>query len=43
VVETKPMRRLGGGLVTFKVELLNQDDKVVQRGKWGVLVMSQPA
>ena len=38
VVATKPMRRLGGGLVTFKVQILNQDDKVVQRGTWGVLV-----
>lgn len=41
VAETKPMRRLGGGLVTMKVEILNQDDKVVQRGTWGVLVKSQ--
>ncbi len=41
VVETKPMRRLGGGLVNLKVEILNQDDKVVQRGTWGVLVKSQ--
>jgi acyl dehydratase len=41
VVATKPMRRLGGGLVTLKVEILNQDDKVVQRGTWGVLVKSR--
>ncbi len=41
VVDTKPMRRLGGGLVTLKVEILNQDDKVVQRGTWGVLVKSR--
>jgi acyl dehydratase len=41
VTETKPMRRLGGGLVNLKVEILNQDDKVVQRGTWGVLVKSQ--
>ncbi len=38
VSETKPMPRLGGGLVTLKVQILNQDDKVVQRGNWGVLV-----
>ena len=38
---TKPMGRLGGGLVTFKVQILNQDDQVVQRGTWGVLVKSQ--
>jgi acyl dehydratase len=41
VTDTKPMRRLGGGLVTMKVEILNQGDKVVQRGTWGVLVKSQ--
>ncbi len=41
VVDTKPMRRLGGGLVSLKVEILNQDDKVVQRGTWGVLVKSR--
>lgn len=43
VDETKPMRRLGGGQVTFKVKLLNQDDKVVQRGTWRVLVKSREA
>ena len=41
VTETKPIRRLGGGLVNVKVEILNQDDKVVQRGMWGVLVKGQ--
>jgi 3-hydroxybutyryl-CoA dehydratase len=41
VVETKAMPRLGGGLVTLKVQVLNQNDKVVQRGTWGVLVRSQ--
>lgn len=42
VSETKAMRRLGGGLVTFKVEVLNQGDEVVQRGTWTLLVKSQP-
>jgi 3-hydroxybutyryl-CoA dehydratase len=41
VIETKPMPRLGGGLVTLRVQILNQDDKVVQRGNWGVLVKSR--
>ena len=41
VSDTKPMRRLGGGLVTFQVEVLNQDDKVVQHGAWSLLVKSQ--
>lgn len=38
VAETKPMARLGGGLVSLKVEVVNQDDRVVQRGTWSVLV-----
>jgi acyl dehydratase len=41
VTELKPMRRLGGGLVRTKVEILNQEDKIVQRGTWGVLVKSR--
>jgi 3-hydroxybutyryl-CoA dehydratase len=41
VVGLKAMPRLGGGSVTFKAEILNQDDKVIQRGKWTVLVMSR--
>jgi 3-hydroxybutyryl-CoA dehydratase len=40
VSQTKPMSRLGGGLVTFKVEILNQDDQIVQRGTWTLLVKS---
>jgi 3-hydroxybutyryl-CoA dehydratase len=41
VTDTKAMRRLGGGQVNFKVEILNQDGKVVQRGMWGLLVKSR--
>ena len=41
VTGTKAMRRIAGGLVTLKVEILNQDDKVVQRGSWGVLVIGR--
>ena len=41
VTETKAMARLGGGLVRLKIEILNQDDKVVQRGTWGVLVQGR--
>ncbi len=37
------MPRLGGGLVTFKVDVLNQKDEVVQRGTWEMLVKAQPA
>ena len=43
VEATKPMRRLDGGLVTLKMEVLNQRDEVVNRGTWEVLVRSAPA
>src|SRR4051812_23587740 len=38
IEETKAMGRLGGGLVNFKVEVLNQKDEVCQRGNWEMLV-----
>lgn len=41
VVETRPVRRLGGGQVTFRVQLLNQDGKVVQHGTWGLLMIGR--
>lgn len=43
VNETKAVRRIGGGLVTFGAEVLNQEDKVVQHGTWTVLIKSQSA
>lgn len=43
VEETKVATRLGGGFVTLKVQILNQEDKVVQRGSWTVLVKSRTA
>ncbi len=43
VTELKEMRRLGGGSVALDVQLLNQEDKVVARGQWVVLVASKPA
>jgi 3-hydroxybutyryl-CoA dehydratase len=41
VSELKPMPRLGGGYVTFKVQILNQEDKAVQRGEWVMLIKNQ--
>ncbi len=38
IVETKPVPRLGGGMVSFEIELLNQNEKVAQRGVWRMLV-----
>ncbi len=37
VAEKKEMRRLGGGLVTFGMEVVNQNGEVVQRGTWEIL------
>ena len=41
VTEKKAFRRLGGGNVVFKVAVMNQDGKAVQRGNWTMLVKSQ--
>ncbi len=43
IIDLKLMRRLGGGKVVLNVKVLNQDDKVVQRGEWTVLVRSREA
>ena len=41
VTETKPMARLGGGVVAMKARVLNQRDELVQRGEWVMLVQSK--
>ena len=43
VREKKPMRRMGGGVVTFKMEMLNQKDEICQRGSWEILCKNRPA
>ena len=42
VLETKAIARLGGGAVTISLDVRNQDGKSTQKGKWSVLMMSQP-
>lgn len=42
VAETKAMPRIGGGMVVIAVEVVNQHQEVVMRGRWTVLVQSQP-
>jgi hypothetical protein len=37
------MRRLGGGNVTFKVEVIKQDGEVCQRGTWDIVCKSRDA
>jgi len=43
VLDTKPLPRLGGGMITIQVDMLNQRDELVMKGKWSVLVASKPA
>lgn len=42
ISETKALPRLGGGSINAKVSVLNQDDRVVQRGNMVLLVRSKP-
>jgi 3-hydroxybutyryl-CoA dehydratase len=42
VTELKAMTRLGIGKVSFKVDVRNQKDEVVQRGAWHLLVKQRP-
>lgn len=41
VEDKKDMRRAGGGLVFFKMEVINQKDEVCQRGIWEILCKMQ--
>ncbi len=41
VAEIRPVPRLCAGMVTLRVEVINQDGKTVQQGLWRALVMSQ--
>jgi acyl dehydratase len=42
VAELKEARRLGGGMVTFEVKVFNQQQNIVQKGAWTILIASQP-
>lgn len=42
VTAVKAMPRLGGGNVSLKASVINQEDKVVNRGNWFVLAKSRP-
>lgn len=43
VLETKAMRRIGGGSVVIALDVINQEGKTVMKGNWTVLVMSRSA
>lgn len=42
VAEKKDAARLGGGLVTLEMRIVNQEGKVVQKGTLELLMMSKP-
>jgi acyl dehydratase len=43
VSATKPMARLGGGLVTFEARVVNQDGDLVHKGIWKMLIKGREA
>ena len=42
VLETKELRRLGGGAVAIELDVRNQHDETVMKGVWRVLIASRP-
>jgi acyl dehydratase len=38
VINTRAMRRAGGGIVDFNVAVINQNGEAVQKGQWRVLM-----
>ena len=41
VKELRAAPRMGGGIVTFDVRLLNQRDEITQKGTWRLLIKSR--
>ena len=42
VNSTKPLRRLGGGAIEIALSVKNQNDEIVMKGMWTVLILSRP-
>ena len=42
VIGSKAMKKLGGGVVDFEVRVYNQNEEVVHKGEWRMLLKSQP-
>ena len=42
IAETKALRRLGGGAITIKLNVINQHDDTVMSGTWIALIASKP-
>lgn len=43
VSELRAFRRLGNGMVTLDVQVINQRGEIVQKGAWQVLIKARPA
>ena len=43
VAQKREMPGSSGGMIVFNVEVTNQRDEVIQKGKWSVLVRGKPA
>jgi acyl dehydratase len=42
IAEKRAMKRLGGGIVTFEIRMLNQHGEIVQKGLWKLLIRGKP-
>lgn len=42
IQETKPIRRIGGGSVLIEARVINQNQEIVMKGFWTVLINSRP-
>ena len=42
VLQTKPVRKMGGGLVVISLDVKNQRDETPMKGNWTVLMANKP-
>jgi acyl dehydratase len=42
VLETKELRRIGGGSIVLSLDVINQNKQSVMKGAWTALIMSRP-
>jgi len=43
ILETRPLRRIGGGAIVIELDVKNQNDDTVMKGTWTVLIASKPS
>jgi acyl dehydratase len=42
VIETKSLKRVGGGLIVISLDVRNQNDETLMKGKWTALMANKP-